>query len=112
MRTLGASPQLISRIFIWQGCLIGLIGIGIGIGVVLGIIGALRVSELVAWIEERFAVQFLSAEVYPIDFLPSELQVADILAVVIGVMLLTLLATVYPARRAAAIQPAEALRAD
>ena len=110
LRTLGASPQLISRIFIWQGCLIGLIGIGIG--VVLGIIGALRVSELVAWIEERFAVQFLSAEVYPIDFLPSELQVADILAVVIGVMLLTLLATVYPARRAAAIQPAEALRAD
>ncbi len=108
LRTLGASPRFISRIFLWQGGLIGLIGIAIG--VVLGIIGSLQVSRLAAWIESRFGVQLLNPDVYPIDFLPSEIAVGDILTVVIGVLLLSIVATLYPARRAAAIQPAQALR--
>ena len=110
LRTMGATPQIIRRIFMWQGCLIGMIGILIG--VFLGIIGSLQITNLAVLIENVFSIQFLSAEVYPIDFLPSEISVLDILVVVTGVFLLSLLATIYPASKAAAIQPAQALRAD
>ena len=110
LRTLGASPGTINRIFIWQGFLIALIGIVIGVA--FGVAGALWVSDLAAWLEASFGLQLLSAEVYPIDFLPSQLQGSDLVTVILGVMGLALLATLYPARRAAAIQPAEALRHD
>ena len=110
LRTMSATPQIIRRIFMWQGCLIGMIGILIG--VFLGIIGSLQITNLAVLIENVFSIQFLSAEVYPIDFLPSEINVLDILVVVTGVFLLSLLATIYPASKAAAIQPAQALRAD
>ena len=110
LRTLGASPAMINRIFMWQGCLIG--AIGITIGVALGILGSLKISDLAAAIESRFSVQLLNAEVYPIDFLPSQLKVGDVLMVTAGVLLLSFLATLYPARRAAAVQPAEALRTE
>ena len=110
LRTLGASPKLINRIFMWQGCLIG--ASGIAIGLVLGIIGSLQITNIAEFIEETFSIQFLNAEVYPIDFLPSQLSFIDVVFVIAGVFFLALLATVYPARRAAAIQPAEALRAE
>lgn len=110
LRTLGASPQTISRIFMWQGCFIGLLGIGIGVA--LGVLGALNVSQLAAFIESSFSIQLLNAEVYPIDFLPSQLSLMDVALVAIGVLGLSLLATIYPARQAAAIQPAAALRAE
>ena len=93
-----------------QGCLIGTIGILIG--VFLGIIGSLQITNLAVLIENVFSIQLLSAEVYPIDFLPSEISGLDILVVVTGVFLLSLLATIYPASKAASIQPAQALRAD
>lgn len=110
LRTLGASPAIINRLFMWQGTLIGLSGIAIG--VVLGVIGALQISDFAGWLESSWDIQILNAEVYPIDFLPSQLRLADVLRVIVGVLLLSMLATLYPARRAAAIQPAEALRGD
>ena len=110
LRTLGASPVTINRIFMWQGCFISLLGIVIGVA--LGILGSLQITNLAEFIERRFSIQLLSAEVYPIDFLPSQLRLADIGFVIVGVLLLSLLATIYPARRAAAVQPAEALRAE
>ena len=110
LRTLGASPKLINRIFMWQGCLIG--AFGIAIGLVLGIIGSLQITNIAEFIEETFSIQFLNAEVYPIDFLPSQLSFVDVAFVIAGVFILALLATVYPARRAAAIQPAEVLRGE
>ncbi len=110
LRTQGASPAMISRIFMWQGGFIA--AIGLTIGLVLGVIGALQISSLASWIESTFALQILSADVYPIDFLPSALRLSDVLSVLLGVLLLSLIATYFPARRAAAIQPAEALRAD
>lgn len=108
LRTLGASPKMINRIFMWQGCFIGLTGIAIG--VVLGVLGSLYVSQFAAFIESVFSIQILNAEVYPIDFLPSELSLLDVVTVAAGVLGLSLLATLYPAKRAAAIQPADALR--
>ena len=110
LRTLGASPKLINRIFMWLGCLIG--AFGIAIGLVLGIIGSLQITNIAEFIEEKFSIQFLNAEVYPIDFLPSQLSFVDVTVVIAGVFILALLATVYPARRAAAIRPAEVLRAE
>ena len=108
LRTLGASPKTIKRIFMWQGCFIGLTGIVFG--VVLGVLGSLYVSQFAAFIEATFSIQILNAEVYPIDFLPSELNFLDVVTVASGVLVLSLLATIYPASRAAAIQPADALR--
>lgn len=110
LRTLGASPQTISRLFMWQGCLIA--AAGIAIGVTLGVIASLQVSDFAAFIERVFNFRILNAEVYPIDFLPSDLQLNDVLLVTGGVLLLTLFATMYPARRAAAIHPAQALRGE
>lgn len=110
LRTMGASPSMIGRIFMWQGFFIG--SIAIVIGVVLGVVGSLQVSNFAAALESWLGVQLLNADVYPIDFLPSELNPMDIIYVVIGVIALSLLATVYPARKAAAIQPAEALRTE
>ena len=110
LRTLGASPVTINRVFMWQGCFIGILGISIG--VVLGIIGSLQISKLAEFVESFFSIQLLSAEVYPIDFLPSQLRLQDVSMVAGGVFILSLLATIYPARRAAAIQPAEALRSE
>ncbi|MGI9251709.1 MAG: lipoprotein-releasing ABC transporter permease subunit [Pseudohongiellaceae bacterium] len=110
LRTLGASPRLINRIFIWQGGLIGLLGLVIGL--LLGIVLALNISDMATALEQSLGVQIFNAEVYPIDFLPSQLQFADIAVVSVGVLGLALLATFYPARRAAAIQPAEALRGE
>lgn len=110
LRTLGASPAMINQIFMWQGCLIGVIGIVIGVA--LGVVASLKISALAAAIESRFSIQLLNAEVYPIDFLPSQLNYFDVLMVSAGVLLLSFLATLYPARIAAAVQPAEALRTE
>ncbi len=110
LRTLGASPRTINRVFMWHGSFIAFLGIATGVA--FGILGSLQITTFAEFIERRFSVQLLSAEVYPIDFLPSELSYTDIIIVISGVMVLSLIATIYPARRAAAIQPAAALRAE
>jgi len=110
LRTMGASPSMIGRIFVLQGCLIGVIGAGIGL--VLGSLLALNISALYRWVEQVTGTQLLSAEVYPVDFLPSQLLWSDLARVSGGVLLLCLLASLYPAWRAARVLPAEALRAE
>jgi lipoprotein-releasing system permease protein len=108
LRTLGASPQTIGRIFMTQGCVVGLIGTGLG--VLFGVFFALTISDIAGLIESVLGVKLLSAEVYPVDFLPSQILLSDIVGVSVGVFLLSVLATLYPAFRASQVQPAEALR--
>lgn len=110
LRTMGASPGMIGRIFVLQGSLIGLIGTLIGL--VLGVALALTVGDLFAWIEQMSGAQLLSADVYPVDFLPSELRSSDLLGVCAGVFVLCVVASLYPAWRAARVLPAEALRSE
>lgn len=109
-RVLGASKRKIMAIFISQGAIIGLVGTLLG--VIFGILLALNVTDIVAFIENLFKVKFLSEEVYFISFLPSDLLWSDVVLISSCAMILSLLATIHPAWRAAKVQPAEALRHD
>ncbi len=108
LRTLGASPRSIMKIFIVQGTLIGVIGTALG--VIGGVLLAYNVSDVIALVERVFSVQFLSREVYYISEIPSDPQMADIVTVAVVSFALTLLATIYPSYRASKVNPAEALR--
>lgn len=108
MRTYGATPRMIMSIFIVQGGVIGLVG------TLLGILGGVwltfHVTEIVNWIEKIFHVQFLSSSVYFVDYLPSELQWVDVLEIGSTALILSFLATIYPAWQASRMDPVEALR--
>ena len=108
LRTLGASPRSIMKIFIIQGTLIGLLGTILG--VLGGVLLAFNVDSVIASIEYLFNVQFLSREVYYISEVPSDPHLVDIVTVAILSFGLTILATIYPSYRASKVNPAEALR--
>jgi lipoprotein-releasing system permease protein len=108
LRTMGASPRTVMAIFMVQGLSIGVVGVVLG--TLLGIAGALTISELVAAVERLFNFQILSADVYFISYLPSELQWLDVMIVVSASLTISFLATLYPSYRASRVQPAEALR--
>jgi len=108
LRTLGASPGGIMKIFIVQGALIG--AIGTLIGVAGGIALALNIDVVVPFLERLLNVQFLSREVYYITDLPSDLQSSDVVAIALVSLALSFFATLYPSWRAARVNPAEALR--
>jgi len=108
LRTLGASPGSIMKIFIVQGTMIGLLGTLLGL--LGGVLLAYNVGDLVAWVENLFNIQFLSQDVYYISKIPSEPQLTDIVSVALVSFVLTLLATLYPSYRASKVNPAEALR--
>mgnify|MGYP003672852100 CR=1 FL=1 len=108
LRTIGATPRSIMGIFIVQGMAIGLIGIAIGVAV--GVLLALTVADLIGWVEGTLGIQFLDAGVYFISDLPSRLQWNDVSRIVLAAFGLTFLSTLYPAWRAAKVQPADVLR--
>jgi len=108
LRTLGASSRTIMMTFVVQGFLIGLIGTGIG--VMGGIVLSLNVTRIVDWVQQLLHVQFLSASVYYISFVPSRLAWYDVWHIALVAIILSLLATIYPAWRAGRIVPAQALR--
>ena len=108
LRTLGASPASIMKIFIVQGALIGIIGSLMG--VVGGILLALNIDTVVPFIENLLGMHILSKDVYFISELPSDLHSSDVLTVAAFSFVISLLATLYPSWRASQIQPAEALR--
>ncbi|WP_029530020.1 lipoprotein-releasing ABC transporter permease subunit [Pseudomonas asplenii] len=108
LRTLGATPGQIMAIFMVQGSVIGVVGTLIGAAV--GIFAALNVSAAISALEGLIGHKFLNADVYFIDYLPSQLMAEDVLMVCGAALVLSFLATLYPAWRAARTQPAEALR--
>ncbi|MCC5958907.1 MAG: lipoprotein-releasing ABC transporter permease subunit [Rhodobacteraceae bacterium] len=108
LRTLGATPGSILRIFVIQGAVIGVFGTLLGTAG--GIALALNVETIVPAIESLFGAQFLPADVYYISDLPSELRSSDVIRISSVALVLSLLATLYPAWRAARTEPAEALR--
>lgn len=108
LRTLGASPMSIMKIFMIQGGLVGLFGTALG--VLSGVIVALNIDVIVPFIERLFGVQFLNKEIYVISTLPSDLHWADVWSIGGIAVVLAFLATIYPSWRAARVKPAEALR--
>lgn len=110
LRTLGISPGSIAAVFLTQGLVIG--WLGVLAGVLLGVGLARNVGTLVPWLERVSGLQLMSADVYYITAIPSDLHWADVGLIAGLALALTALATVYPALRAAATPPAEALRYD
>jgi lipoprotein-releasing system permease protein len=108
LRTLGAAPGEIMKIFIIQGALIGVIGTLVG--VVAGVLIAWNVDVVVPAIEKLIGVQFLAKDVYYISDLPSDPHLQDVIVIALTSFALSLAATLYPSLRAARVNPAEALR--
>ena len=108
LRTLGATPGSILRIFMIQGSVSG--AFGTLLGAAAGIITALNIGTWVPAIERLFGIQFLAKDIYFINTLPSDPRMGDIGFIIVIALLLSLVATIYPSWRAARIQPAEALR--
>ena len=107
MRTLGANNGFIKRIFIWYGLQAGMKGCLIGI--VLGVILALNLTALIQGLEGVIGRKLLSDGIYFVDFLPTELHWQDVLLVLLSALILSLFASLYPANRAAKLEPAQVL---
>ncbi|MCL1124333.1 lipoprotein-releasing ABC transporter permease subunit LolE [Shewanella surugensis] len=105
--TMGMKKLSVMGIFVVQGALNGLLGCGIG--ALFGCLIALNLSQLAKGIEDLLGIQLLSADVYFIDFLPSKLELSDVVMVVSLALLMSLIATLYPAWKASKTQPARAL---
>ena len=108
LRTLGATPGTVMRIFMVQGTVIGVVGTLFG--VLGGIVLAANVETIVPAIERFFETKFLSEEVYYIAEVPSELRRENVLLIALVACVMSVVATLYPAWRASRVQPAEALR--
>ena len=108
LRTLGLSPAGVVKIFLSQGVAIGWGGSLLGVG--LGLSLSFNVQSVVGWLERHLHFQVLDSDVYYVTRIPSAVQMTDVWVVVAVALVLTLAATIYPARQAAATEPADALR--
>ncbi|EOB6677335.1 lipoprotein-releasing ABC transporter permease subunit LolE [Vibrio vulnificus] len=107
LRTMGAGDGLIKRIFVWQGVFSGVFGSVLGS--VVGVFVALNLTTLIKGLERVIGHQFLSGDIYFVDFLPSQLRLDDVLLVSGTAIVLSIVATWYPAARAAKLKPAAVL---
>lgn len=106
LKTFGASPKLMMQVFMVQGMIIGVIGTVAG--TILGVAFALTVGDLLNWINGAFNLHLFDA--YPVNYLPTQIKVMDVVIITTASFLLSFLMTIYPALRASRIQPAETLR--
>ncbi len=110
LRTIGARPSSIMRIFMTQGTIVGVAGTLAGVA--LGMLLASNLESIIGFLEAAFGIKFLAADVYFISDLPSEVRYGDVARIAIIALLLALVSTLYPAWVAAKTAPAEALRYD
>lgn len=108
LRTLGMGPGDVIRVFFIQGAVIG--WLGVVIGVVAGVVLAINVPTVVPALEQLFGFQIMPGDVYYVTQIPSSLEAADVAIIAVVAFIVTSLATLYPARRAAHVNPAVALR--
>ena len=108
LRTIGMTPGSLMTIFIIQGMVIGLVGTFLG--VLIGVPVALNVNDIVTAVETFFNTKFLPADVYYITDIKSDIHFSEVLTYSLSAFTLSVLATIYPAWRAAKVQPADALR--
>lgn len=107
LKTMGAKPITIMTSFMFQGLMNGILGCSLG--AILGSLIALNLTDIVRGIESIFSTQFLSADVYFIDYLPTNLHESDVIITVCMALVLSLLATLYPAWQATKVEPAQVL---
>ncbi len=108
LRTLGMSQSSIMKIFMIQGAVAGFVGTVLGVGV--GVVLAWNVGRLLAVVEKTFGLSLINSQVYFIDYLPSDVRLADVAIIATISLVLSFLATLFPSYQAAKTQPAEALR--
>lgn len=108
LRTLGASPGAIMRIFMIQGSIVGFTGVAVGVS--LGLLIACNLDVIVPFIEGILGVEFLPKGIYFISSMPSDPRASDIVPIAVLSFAMSLIATLYPSWRAARTRPAEALR--
>ncbi len=108
LRTLGMGPNDVVRVFFIQGAVIG--WLGVFFGVAAGVLLAINVPTLVPFLEQTLGFQIMPGDVYYVTVIPSILEAEDVITIAIAAFVLTSLATLYPARRAAHVNPAIALR--
>jgi lipoprotein-releasing system permease protein len=108
LRTFGASPRRVMGVFLTQGLVIG--WLGVALGVALGLLLAFNVETIVPFLQNTFGFQIFSSSVYYITTIPSIVRWSNVVVISIAALVLTAVATVYPAVRAARTAPAEALR--
>jgi lipoprotein-releasing system permease protein len=108
LRTLGMGPNGVVRVFFIQGAVIG--WLGVLLGVIFGVVLAMNVPTIVPWLEQLFGFQIMPGDVYYVTDIPSDIEFFDVTVIAIAAFALTSLATLYPARRAAHVNPSMALR--
>jgi lipoprotein-releasing system permease protein len=108
LRTLGLEPQRVTRVFLVQGAIIG-IG-GTLAGVLIGLVLAFNLETILPWIEQVFGFRIMPGDVFYVTEVPSEIRLQDLLLVPGFALLIALVATIVPSRKAARIDPADVLR--
>lgn len=110
LKSMGATSRSIMKIFVYQGLIIGIIGTLLGS--IAGLAVAYNLEDLSLFIEKMFGFKILPGDVYYLSTLPSQVNYGDVAMIILGTLLISLLATIYPSWRASRLEPAEALRYD
>jgi len=110
LKSMGATSRSIMKIFVYQGVIIGIIGTIMG--AIAGLAVAYNLERISLFMEKMFGFKILPGDVYYLSVLPSQVNYGDIAAIIMGTLIISLLATLYPSWRASRLDPAEALRYD